>query len=71
MLVTRVKLVDLCLRVTKIARGEAPHAAFQSTLDGQPPNEQTRGRSTPEGTQKSGHRFYKLKDLATVGDHTQ
>jgi len=32
----RVKFVDLFLRVTKMARAEAHHAAFQSTLDGQP-----------------------------------
>jgi len=37
----RVKFVDLCSQFTTMARAEAPRA-FQTTLDGQPPDKQTR-----------------------------
>ena len=40
-LVTRVKFVDWCSQVMKMARAEAP-CAFQATVDGQLPDKQMR-----------------------------
>jgi len=38
-----------------MAQAEAP-CTFQTTLDGQPPNEQ-RGRPMPKDTKQNSHRF--------------
>jgi len=51
MLVTRVKFVNLCSPVMKIARAEAP-CTFQTTLDGQPPDKQMRKTYTWRHTAK-------------------
>ena len=49
----RVKFVNLCLRVTKMARAEAPLSKLPWMVNC-PTNR--RGRPTPEGTQQNGHR---------------
>ena len=68
MLVTRVQFVDLCSRVMKRARAEAPLSKLP-WMANRPTNR--RGRPIPEGTQQKGHRFglhVYIEDLhATIG----
>jgi len=68
-----IKYVDLCSRVTKMARAEAPYT-FQTTLDGQLPDKQMRKTYTWRHTAKqslllSSHISWRISQ--TVGDHTR
>jgi len=74
MLVTCVKFVDLCSQVMKMARAEA-RRTFLATLDGQPPDKQT--RKTYTWTWRHAAKWLSFlssrvswRTLQTVGEHT-